>query len=68
MNQLTNATHELRFQSLFNGGRGLAFPCEPQGRVVLDALSERARMNHFYARHSIGREFAKPAVQKAACH
>jgi hypothetical protein len=34
--------------------------------VALDALSERARVNYFYARHSIGREFALPAVREAA--
>lgn len=67
MNQ-TTTTHELRFQSLFNEGRGLAFPCDPQGHVALDALSERARVNYFYARHSIGREFALPAVLEAAQH
>lgn len=68
MNQLPSAAYELRFQSLFNGGRGLVFPCDEEGHVALDTLSERARLNYFYARHSIGREFAVPAVQPAALH
>lgn len=63
MNQPMSAAYELRFRSLFNEGRGLAFPCDQDGRVALDALSERARMNYFYARHTIGREYAVPAVQ-----
>jgi len=54
--------HELWFQSLFDSGRGLAFPCDAAGHVVIDALSPRARQNYFYARTVIGREFATPAV------
>jgi hypothetical protein len=53
---------ELRFRSLFAEGRGLAFPCDAVGRVNLDALSERARCNYFFARSVIGREYAHPAV------
>jgi hypothetical protein len=56
---------ELRFRSLFNEGRGLAFPCDANGRVNMDALTERARQNYLYARAVIGREFASPAVQHA---
>jgi hypothetical protein len=56
---------ELRFQSLFNEGRALAFPCDAEGHVDLDALSERARHNYLYARTVVGREFATPAVQLA---
>ncbi|HET9644857.1 MAG TPA: hypothetical protein VFP68_16220 [Burkholderiaceae bacterium] len=53
----------LRFQSLFDEGRGFAFPCDAQGHVDLDSLSERARNNYLYARAVIGREVAMPAVQ-----
>ncbi len=53
---------ELRFESLFNPGRGLTFPCDQHGAVELDSLSERARKNYFYARAVVGREFATPAV------
>ncbi|HSW26501.1 MAG TPA: hypothetical protein VLJ62_27345 [Burkholderiaceae bacterium] len=59
---------ELRFQSLFDGGRALAFPCDAAGHVELDALSERARSNYFYARTVIGRDFGFPAVQPALRH
>jgi hypothetical protein len=58
----TVATHALRFESLFHPGRALVFPCDPSGRVELDALSERVRHNYLYARAVVGREFATPAV------
>ena len=54
--------YQLRFESLFQQGRALAFPCDATGRVALDALSERARCNYLYARAVVGREFATPAV------
>ncbi len=54
--------YELRFRSLFDQGRGLAFPCDPAGHVNLDSLSERARDNYLYARAMAGREYASPAV------
>lgn len=57
--------YELRFQSLFNEGRALAFPCDAEGHVDMDALSERARGNYLYARAVVGREYATPAVQRS---
>lgn len=59
---LSAAAYELRFQSLFQEGRALAFPCDAQGHVDMDALTERARHNYLYARTVVGREFATPAV------
>lgn len=56
------ARYELRFQSLFVEGRGLAFPCDARGGVDLETLSERARNNFFFARAVVGREFAVPVV------
>jgi hypothetical protein len=60
-----DAGYELRFRSLFDEGRGYSFPCDPSGHVNLDALSERARSNYFFARTVIGRDLAAPAVQYA---
>jgi hypothetical protein len=60
--------YELRFQCLFGTGRGYAFPCDPQGRVDLDRLSDGARINYLYARAVVGREFAAPAVQPSCRH
>lgn len=57
------ARYELRFQSLFQEGRGYAFPCDAAGHVDMDGLNERALTNYLYARTVIGREFCTPAVQ-----
>jgi hypothetical protein len=54
---------QLCFRSLFDRGRGYAFPCDRTGRVDLDGLSEEARNNYLYARAMIGRELAVPEVQ-----
>ncbi len=62
------AGYELRFQSLFDEGRGYAFPCDAVGRVDLDTLSERARLNYFSARALVGRDFSTPVVQRATLH
>lgn len=57
------AAYELRFDDLFVTGRGYAFPCDAQGRVDLDRLSERARANYLYARALVGRATARPVVR-----
>jgi hypothetical protein len=62
----TRLQFELCFQSLFNNGRGFAFPCDPKGQVDLDQLSDRVRTNYLYARAMVGRELAVPAVRPSA--
>jgi hypothetical protein len=57
------AVFELRFASLFDPGRGVAVPCDANGRVDLDALSERLRCAYFGARAMVGREYAHPVVR-----
>ncbi len=73
MRQTTGQTtdsgvYELRFDSLFNEGRALAFPCDAKGLVDMDALSARAKLNYLYARTVIGREFRIPAVRRSDLH
>jgi hypothetical protein len=63
MNTLITTTHELRFQSMFEPGRGYSFPCDAAGCVPLDALSEQARNNYLFARALVGRDLAAPQVQ-----
>jgi hypothetical protein len=53
---------EVHFRSLLRRGLELIFPCDPAGRVDLDALSDRARANYLFARATVGREYASPAV------
>lgn len=68
MNTPSATAYELRFQSLFNEGRGLAFPCDEAGHVDFAALSDRALRNYLYARVVVGREYAVPAVLAARPH
>lgn len=60
------ASHELPFRSLFDEGRGLAFPCHASGQVPLDEMSERSRCNDDFARSGVGRGFACPVVRAQA--
>jgi hypothetical protein len=63
MYQPRSGPFQLCFRSLFDRGRGYAFPCDGAGAVDLDRMSERARNNYFYARAMVGRELAVPAVE-----
>jgi hypothetical protein len=58
--------YELRFHSLFDPGRSYCFPCDAQGNVDLDALSERSRINYLYSRAAVGHDLTTPTVQ--LCH
>jgi hypothetical protein len=64
MDQLTSACvaaqYELRFSHLFNAGKGFSFPCDANGQVDLDGLSESLRNNYFFARTLIGHELSVP--------
>jgi hypothetical protein len=62
------AGYELRFRSLFDEGRGYAFPCDAEGHVDIDCLSDTLRLNYLYVRTLIGRDFASPAVAPSALH
>lgn len=68
MIESASVPYELRFQSLFDSGRGFAFPCDPSGLVNLDQLSDRARNNYLYARAMVGRELAVPAIRRCDMH
>ena len=59
---IADLSFEIRFPDLFQAGRSLAFPCDAQGHVDIDALSERARTSYLYARAMVGREYAQPSV------
>jgi hypothetical protein len=63
----TSPNYEIRFQSLFNEGRALVFPCDAKGVVDLDRLSDTARNNYLYARAVVGREYGFPAVRQCLC-
>lgn len=54
---------QLLFASLFHPGRGIAVPCDAQGEVHMDELSERMKNAYLAARALVGREYAHPVVQ-----
>ncbi len=58
----SSSPFEVWFASLFSEGRGLVFPCDEEGHVQIDALSDRGRSNYFFARAMLGREYATPRV------
>jgi hypothetical protein len=62
------ADFELRFPSLFDPGRALAFPCNADGEVELERLSERGRSSYLRARDRVGREYAFPTVRVSQLH
>jgi hypothetical protein len=68
MNESRSNAYQLCFRSLFNAGRGYAFPCDPTGQVDLDAMSEQARNNYFFARAMVGRDLSAPAVEPTYMH
>jgi len=57
-----DARFELRYRSLSTHRCGYAFPCDADGRVDLDQLSDAARENYFYARAMVGFDLQHPEV------
>lgn len=53
---------EVSYVSLYMPGRSLAFPCDAGGHVDIDALSDKARLNYFFARAMVGRDYSLPRV------
>ena len=59
---LPDVRYRIRFESLKDDRRALEFLCDSEGRVELDELSERDRVNYLFARVVVGGEFRRPAV------
>lgn len=59
-------TFQLSFRSLFNSGRGFAFPCDERGQVDMTRMSDKARNNYLFARAMVGRDLTPPAVERVA--
>ncbi len=55
--------YELLFRSLYHTGRALAFPCDSDGKVLLDKLSDKVRQNYLDALAAVGRSYAMPVVR-----
>jgi hypothetical protein len=54
--------YELRFKSLIDAAKTLAFPCDPNGKVDMDRLNDRARATYLFARAVVGGLFSRPEV------
>jgi len=55
--------YELRFAGLLDRGRAFAFPCDATGHVDIDELTDRGRVNYFYARTVVGAALSAPVVR-----
>lgn len=53
---------ELSYRGLFDPGHSSTFPCDPQGCVALNRLSDRAHVNYQLARTKVGFDLAAPVV------
>ena len=60
--------YEVRFRSLLGAGPELAFPCDADGHVVMDDLTDRQRHYYLYARAVVGYQFARPEVRSSDVH
>ena len=60
------AAFELRFESLFQPGRAMVFPCDSEGHVDLGRCSANAQTSYLFARAMVGREYKWPRIAPAA--
>ena len=60
-----NARFELRYRSFSPLRCGYAFPCDANGRVDFEQLSERARGNYLSAHAAVGSDLQQPEVLPA---
>ena len=54
--------YELRFTDLATRRCEYAFPCQKNGLVDIDELTDRCRTDYFYARSMVRKKFAAPVV------
>jgi len=48
---------ELQFKAVDKSERDLTFPCDENGRVELDGLTERGRLEYLFARAMVRRHY-----------
>ena len=54
---------QLHYRCLSGDCGGFSFPCDRQGCVDMDPMSERERNDYLFARAMVGRDLASPQVQ-----
>jgi hypothetical protein len=62
----TSTRHHVLFRSFDDLCPPLAFPCDRNGNVNLDSLTDRMRQNYYFARAVVGRVFHQPTVEVVA--
>ena len=55
--------YELYFQSSLRAGSGWSFPCDADGHVDMNAMTERVRNNYLFARALVAIDFHVPQVR-----
>jgi hypothetical protein len=55
---------KVHFRSLLQRGFDLIFPCDRDGHVDLDAMSDGVKTSYLFARAMVGRQYASPAVRR----
>lgn len=50
LDRAPRSAYQLRFRSRSDAGVAYAFPCDVAGRVDMDRLDERARVDYLFAR------------------
>ncbi len=65
-NSSPQAGYELCFRPLSHNSQGYSFPCDANGQVNLDNMSEPSRNAYFFARVVIGHQLAAPEVVRLA--
>lgn len=60
--------YEICYRPLSRHGQTLSFPCDAEGHVHLDGLSDEARNSYLFARAVVGHEYAAPAVRPSELH
>jgi hypothetical protein len=65
---MLGALYEIHYDPIDLHGKPLIFPCDAEGHVPLDELSDTARIEYLYARAVVGVEYDRPAVLPCECH
>lgn len=56
--------YELRFQSLRDRHKALAFPCDASGRADMNTMDSATRDRYLYARALIGLDYSRPRIER----
>ena len=52
----------LIFSSVYDPGHRFAFPCNKEGEVNLNEITESMKLSYYYCKTLVGREFTHPEI------